>query len=315
MESMMTKYGPIDGIVSADHYSDGSLKECIVGKPISLSTPYGVLVPQYRDDGVRRKYGKSLSFYPDGALKSVSLAEQISIRTSIGTFPAELITFYEDGAIKRLFPLNGKLSGYWSEAKEYSLAREFEFHFPFGSFKRKIISIHFYPDGAVKSLTFWPEDSVTIKSPLGMVAIRKGLALYPDGAVKSVEPFQPLLVPTPIGPISVYDKDAVGIHGDTNSLCFRPDGTVESVISSTDRVTVTDPIGNTIIFQPGFKPSLTNEGMMETVPLPIAFNGDRVRFQNNSSHEYEVDKHSFSIHPLLMMKGSYSGCGSCDLSG
>jgi hypothetical protein len=40
-----------------------------------------------------------------------------------------LITFYEDGSIESLFPLNGQISAFWSEEEEGALARKFDFTF------------------------------------------------------------------------------------------------------------------------------------------------------------------------------------------
>ena len=35
---------------------------------------------------------------------------------------AEQVSFYESGALKRIFPLNGTLSGYWTQEDEAKLA-------------------------------------------------------------------------------------------------------------------------------------------------------------------------------------------------
>ncbi|RYD04950.1 hypothetical protein N752_12240 [Desulforamulus aquiferis] len=42
-----------------------------------------------------------------------------------------------------------------------------EFRFSWGSFKSRIIGIQFYPEGSLKSITLWPGEVVSIKSPLG----------------------------------------------------------------------------------------------------------------------------------------------------
>ena len=139
MESIQTKYGVLNGISSVEFYPDGSLKECILSALNRLATPYGELIPQYETDGIRRKYVKSLSFHQNGNLKSISFQKATIISTPLGAFPAELVIFYPGGEIKRLFPLNGKLSGFWSEEDEYQLAQEIEFSFSFGFFKQKVI--------------------------------------------------------------------------------------------------------------------------------------------------------------------------------
>jgi len=100
-----------------------------------------------------------LSFYKSGNIKSISLEQQTEISTPIGIFPAELVTFYEDGSINSLFPLNGQISGFWSEEEEGELAQKYHFSFPFGDFYAKIIGLRFYPDGRVRSLILWPNET------------------------------------------------------------------------------------------------------------------------------------------------------------
>jgi antitoxin component YwqK of YwqJK toxin-antitoxin module len=309
MKRILTKYGTLEGVISADYYPEGSLYECTLNRPNKLATPYGVLIPQYSDDGVRRKYTKSLSFYPNGDLKSISLHEQTPVATPAGILPAELLTFYEGERIRRIFPLNGKLSGFWSEASEYALARELEFKLPVGEFKRKIIAIHFYENGSVKSMTFWPKDSFIIQSPLGDVKIRIGFSLYPDGSLQSLEPFSLLPVNTPIGKIMAYDIDANGMLGDSNSLRFTPDGQVQALVTSTDRITITGPNGYQVVHEPGLKPSLFNDEAMDTVPLYIAFAGGTVGFHNGIAKEYPLKEFDFSVQSFsLKIKNSCSGC-------
>ena len=309
MKSAETPYGSVQGITSFELYSNGILKECVLNKANLLNTPYGALIPQYQNDGVRRKYVKSLSFYPDGNLKSISLQKAAAIQTSIGRFPAELVTFHPSGEVKRLFPLNGKISGFWSEGEEYQLAQEFEFNFPFGEYKRKIIGIQFYEHGAMKSLTFWPRDTVMLNSPVGPIETRIGFSLYPGGQLKTLEPAKPTLVPTPIGDIEAYNVDAVGIHGDTNSLGFAVDGKVTKLVTTTDQITVR---GNhhQFIHQPGLKPSLFDDEKMDTVPLKIEFNGEQVRFDGMKSREYDVKQYSFAIRRALLTQNGCKGCSA-----
>jgi len=314
MSEISTNYGVIKGISYLSQYPDGSIKDCIPTEPNELKTSYGKLIPQYQDDGLRRKQIKPLSFYKNGNLKSISLQNQVEINTSIGVLPAEYVAFYEDGSIKRLFPLDGKLSGYWDEEDEYGLARDVEFNFSFGKFKQKVIGIHFYENGAVKSITFWPKDMVTIQSPVGTAVARIGIALYPDGKLKSYEPAKPTGVDTPIGIITAYDGSALGIHGDSNSLRFSEDGKVENVVTSTNKVEVTGKDGRKHVYTPGSKPSMFNPDANELVPLRIQFYGNKVCF--NNTVEYVVEECTFSIGTfLLQTKGSCSACSGCTACG
>lgn len=315
MEVIATKYGVLTGISYITRYGEGNIKECIITEAKELKTIHGNFTPQYRDDGVRRKQFKPLSFHNNGNLKNISLQTQVDIETSIGILPAELITFYENFRIKRIFPLDGKLSGFWSDEDEYNLAREFEFKFSFGKFKRKIIGIHFYENGAVKSLTFWPKDTVTIQSPLGITDARIGISLYPDGKLKSFEPSKPLTVYTPIGKIMAYDHSVLGIHGDSNSLRFSADGKIEGVVTSTDAIEVRDENGEKKIYQPGSKPSMFNLTIKELVPMSIQFQDNKVRFNNSNEHEYNLEKCTFAVKPLFIKTqqpcSTCTGCSAC----
>ena len=313
MKELSTKYGSLKGASFINLYSDGGLKECILTEYNELKTPLGNFIPQYQDDGLRRKQIKPLSFYRNGNIKNLPLQDKVEIATSVGVLPAELITFYEHGAVKRLFPLDGKLSGFWAEEDEYGLAKEIEFNFSIGSFKRKVIGIQFYENGAVKSIAFWPKDIVTIQSPMGSALARIGISLYPGGKLKSFEPSKPLPVETPLGKIMAYDSKALGIHGETNSLRFSEDGKIENIVTTTNIIEVIDISGNKNVYKPDSKPSMFNLAATEVVPLSIQFLGNKVSFNNSSEQEYNVEDCVFSIKPLLFQaKDSCSSCASCN---
>ncbi len=314
MRSILTKYGALEGVSHVEYYEGGSVKECMVIRENRIATPYGLLIPQYEQDGVRRKYTKSLSFHENGTVKSISLQEQTAIKTSIGVFPAELVTFYASGAVKRLFPLNGKITGYWTEENEYGLAQEFEFSFPFGSFRKKIIGVHFYESGAIRSLTFWPRDSVTLQTPLGEVTARIGIALYPEGGIKSIEPYKPVTVDTPIGNITAFDRKAAGIHGDTNSLGFYEDGKVRYVTTSSDRILVKDSTGREKCYEPALKPSLLQVGKLSIEPLQIRFFDGKVQLGGETM--YDIGSCIFTIESSERIPGNAcSECSGCDACG
>jgi antitoxin component YwqK of YwqJK toxin-antitoxin module len=312
MASRSTKNGELRGISGLELFADGSIKACMVQERNELATPYGLLVPQYDDGNVRRKYTDSISFYKNGNIKSIALHEQTVIQTSIGLFPAELLTFYESGKLKRLFPLNGKITGYWTEENEYALSQEYEFQFLSGNFRANIISIYFYENGAVKGLTFWPKVVVSVSSPVGKVDVRIGLSLYPNGKLRSLEPHTPLLVNTPIGNIEVYDPQPIGVHGDSNSLVFYDNGRIKSLISSNAMVSISDPNGEKAIYGPQLKPSLLDDNSMEVIPLLIEFYDGKVGIGNKLLSQYEMDKYSFAINTLpKMLNNKCSDCSMC----
>lgn len=309
---LTTKYGTLTGITSTTKYPNGNIKDCTVNEPNKLTTAYGELVPQYEDSGERRKHIHSLSFYDNGNLKSISLHTQTNVVTPAGVFGAELITFHENGEIKRLFPLNGKLTGYWTEEKEYELAENFEFDLQVGSFTQKIIGICFYEDRKIKSITFWPNDVIKIDTPIGSMEGRVGISFYGNGKLKSIEPNKPLYVQTPIGKMLAYDIDPVGVHGDRNSLIFNEDGSIKSLLTSTDKVRVTAKSGDEFFHKPDLKMSILSDLIMQPTPMKIAFYDNKVNFNNDPEHVYIVDQFDFAITNSFYKINNGSSCsGSC----
>ena len=49
------------------------------------------------------------------------------LKLPAGDYQAELITFYEDGNVKRVFPLYGQISAYWSVEEEMEQAPYYGF--------------------------------------------------------------------------------------------------------------------------------------------------------------------------------------------
>lgn len=317
MEELNTRYGILNGISRIDYYEDGSIKECTLNSLNRLNSSYGTLVPQYEDGGIRRKHIESLSFYKNGGLKSIYLQKQIHVNTSIGIVPAEFMTFYENGDIKRIFPLNGKITAYWTEQDEYNLAEELEFDLSIGKLKQKVIGIYFYEGGSVKSITFWRGNNIKIHTPVGDVPSRIGVAFYEDGKIKSAEPGTNIAVKTKIGTIKAYNTAALGIHGDLNSLSFSREGEVESLITSTDRIEVTNKkTGEKQVYRPMLKQSIINENSMEVIPLNIEFQKNKVKFSNGFMHkflsEYTIDEYDFNIKTLsLNINSPCSSCTGC----
>jgi hypothetical protein len=215
--------------VTAEIYPSGALKSCLLREPLSLDTPSGPLTALGDAGHIRRKGGKSLSLYPDGTLKSLHLEEQTEIRTPLGPVPAELAVWHPDGAIKRVFPRNGRLSGYWTEKDEAALAWSASLDLPLAKVRGKVISLHFYAGGGLKSLTLWPGERLSLHTPLGSLVCRVGFSLYEDGALRSCEPAAPTPLATPAGLLPAHDPEAAGIHADSNSLQFFPDGRLKAL--------------------------------------------------------------------------------------
>ncbi|WP_368490040.1 hypothetical protein [Clostridium sp. BJN0013] len=313
MEHINTKYGTLKGLNYVKYYEDGSLKECTLDKLNKLETPYGLLIPKYEYGEERSKYIPSVAFYNSGSLKKIYFEKQTDVNTSIGMLPAELITFYEDESIKRIFPLNGKITGYWSEEDEYNLAEEIEIDASIGKLKEKIISVYFYKSGSIKSITFWSKNDIKINSPLGDVFVRIGVSFYEDGKLKSFEPAKPTDISTEIGTIMAYDTQAMGIYGDSNSVKFSNEGRVESLMTSTDTIEVINIEGEKKLYKPLLKESVINENFMEIVPLNIEFYEDKVKFSSGIHHkfpaQYIINQYNFHIKSSPF-EGS-SPCSSC----
>jgi preprotein translocase subunit Sec61beta len=219
----------LQGVTRENHYPNGALKDVTLSEENCLNTKYGTLIPRYQIETGREKQTVPVSFYESGAIKKIALQNQTPISTSIGTFPAELVTFYESGNLKRLFPLNGQISGFWTEENEADLAEPFSFSFPFATFRAKIVGLSFYETGAVKSLTLWPNETVEVTTPIGLIVTKNGFSLHPNGALASVEPTEPYKLSTPVGVLRAFDKESLGITADQNSLQFSESGEIVGV--------------------------------------------------------------------------------------
>jgi len=305
---METKYGTLQGISSVELYPDGGLKECVTNEKLVLETNYGKLIPQYESEGIRRRYMKTLAFYPNGILKKIVLEEQTEVETRIGTLNAELIHFYENGKIKRVFPLNGKITGYWTEDNEYELAKNIKFVFDFGIYEKKAINILFYESGNIKSITFWPKEFLSIITPIGKIGVRFGLGLYESGKVRSLEPAYPVVVETPIGKITAFDVNANGVNGDINSLNLYEDGSLCSLVTSTDVIILTDEKGEEIFFRPGVCTGGLEEEV-DVLPLHIKFQDNYICFHNEKEYRYSIKKYKITVKNNSFE--AVKKCGSC----
>jgi hypothetical protein len=302
----------LSGIVSAFCYDSGRIKECILSQKNVIETVYGKLIPKYGPDEVRKKYSHSISFYESGAVKSISLESPTQIETSLGTFPAELITFYENGGIKRIFPLNGKLSGYWSESDEEKLCEEFQFYFPFGSFRTKIIGLCFYENRNLKSLTLWPGETVILRTAAGLFPVRIGFSLYENGNLKSLEPAYEITVSTPIGEIQAYDENALGIHADCNSLSLAENGKILSVTTCSSKIAIFDKDGSVESMEAIIKPDPLEDGVFSIIPLKISFEGHYVKFETDIKRIYDINTTRFTvINESGNIYESGFSCGDC----
>ncbi len=119
------------------------LKRCILKKN-TINIPCGILIPQYEDDGKRKKLMKFITFDKNWNIASIVLQESLSVNTRLGSFPAKMITFYENGAVKRIFPVFGSVSAFWTEEDENNISPELQINLPFDVYKGEIINITLY---------------------------------------------------------------------------------------------------------------------------------------------------------------------------
>lgn len=308
METYLTQYGRLNGIGLFTLHENGKLKDCTLEEQSVLSTPCGSLTPQYTCD-FRKKNNYAVSFYDAGTIRRISLNNATDIMSPIGNISAELIIFYENGNMKRLFPLNGQLSGYWDEKDEYRLAKEISIKLDFGNINAKVIAFSFYKDGKIKDLTFWPDEKIKLQSPIGIMNVRIGLSIYPNGSLKSVEPAYSTKINTPIGPILAYDKNANGICGDKNSLNFTIEGKIRSLITSGNKIKVNHNSQPIAAYSPLQKLDIDEEELLFK-PLLIEFFEDTVIF--NKESEFSIHTNEFVIEPYHTKVVSLcENCESC----
>ncbi|URZ18403.1 hypothetical protein [Clostridium felsineum] len=312
MVDVMTNYGILKGVSIAQYYTTGEISECTLKEYCELKTEIGSFVPRFEEDGIRTKSTSTVAFYRSGKLKSVALNSREMVVTPIGNIKSELITFYENGNIKKVFPVNGKITAFWTEQNEYELAEIIELKLKIGQIKTKVVALSFYESKKLKSITFWRKDRVKLKTPIGIVEVRMGLALYKNGEIKSLEPLSKIRVKTPIGTILAYDINAIGISGDKNSLCFYGNGEIKSLITSTDKIEIYNNVGEYIrSIKPKLKSSLFREDKLEVVPYKVEFLGDRVKF-GNTGEVFNINNYKFRIvNDFYEISTNTNSCSSC----
>lgn len=284
------------------------------GQMNQIETQYATFVPQYTEGDAMfertKKTHRPISYHKNGTIKSIALENQTKVKTPLGQFLAELVTFYDDGSLHKVFPLNGKITGFWTEEDEGNLAQPHDFSYPFGNFSAKIISVRFYPSGALKSLTLWPGEVITLSTSVGEIETRIGFSLYEDGTLKSVEPAKPVEISTPIGVFMAYDYDAIGVHADANSIVFSENGDLIGFKSSVNGVIVMKQDGTETKIMPKEVESYVEASDTVVLPISVEFQADKVVINNGVEHEFSLTTDTFEITSQLR-SGCGSKCSSC----
>lgn len=295
MDTVQTRYGEIPVAGCLEWHATGALKSCSPAGPALLATPVGALPPQYSTDDLRRRTVQAVHFYADGTLRNLPLETPTEVLTPAGPMLAELVTFHKCGALSRIFPLNGKLSGYWTQEDEGRLAGPVALKTPLGDISARIIGVSFFPDGRLRSITLWPGQVMDLPTPVGVLAVRIGVSFRADGSVQSVEPARPQPVQTPVGLVQAFDLDACGIHGDSNSLVFAQDGAVQAVATSLTQLVAVGPSGRERSFAPTSRESLCGDSEREPVPMLLGFSRNAVAVRSAPD-----------AVPVLLSTASYS---------
>lgn len=316
MNTVNTEYGTLTGILRHDTYIDGKVYDLELSEKNEILTPYGTFVPKYTTKEMTDRMHKqrsSISFYENGVVKSIALEKQMTVYTPFGDVKAELVTFYDDGKIKRVFPRNGQINGYWTEEDEGKLVDDYEFNFGFGQFKAKIIGLYFYRSGLIKSVTLWPGEKVRLSTPLGEMDVRIGFSLHENGNLKSIEPATQLQIETPIGRIWSFDYDAIGIHADHNSVRFNDHGELIGLKTSANSVRVIGDGEKDFIIEPKEVESYVDMSETTLIPLEILFRNKTITFNNGRIINFPLEGYSYQVERFNRL--DIGRCGSCSSCG
>jgi|WetSurMetagenome_2_1015567.scaffolds.fasta_scaffold43261_1 hypothetical protein len=269
---------------------DGNIDTVLVGEKIILKTSVGNLIPRYTLGEEGRKKEAPVKFYKTGELKSLPLEEPTEIKTSVGTIKSELLIFHKNGALWRTFPLNGQVTGFWTEKNEYELALAIDIPTSLGTIKTKPIYLQFYETGEMESILFWPGEQIKINTSIGEILIRKGICFHKNGNIKGFEPAKEISIESPIGTLKVFDPDPSGIHAESHSLNFNIDGTIQSVITSSNKIVAIKDGVEFKSFSPKIVTSYCNEDAFFISPLKIIFGADSLSFINGNEPAESLSK-------------------------
>jgi len=295
---METPYGTLHGIIRHSTFANGYLDTVMINEASPLDLGFASLMPLYEITDQGRRSETPILFHTNGKLKSIPLQSRSLIKTSIGILPAELVTFYSSGELKRLFPSAGKLSGYWTEEMEAEEAPVCEWSTNHGSFSGNVISFQFYPSGSLQSITFWPDERQLFPTPVGDAEVRTGISFFESGAVQSIEPASPQPVSTPVGIIQAFESHPLGVTGDSNSLKWDESGRVHSLTTMNTAITVHKSGMVPKEYRPAVVTSFCEEADTELRGLHVAFTADTVRFGGSAEDEYLLAECTFSTKNL-----------------
>lgn len=195
----------------------------------TVKTKYGEFLPYSGASDLRKKYRCPVEYHDNGNVRSIYLQKPVTACFPAGKFQAEMMTFYEDGSIKRIFPLYGQLSAYWSIEDEVGSAPYYRFGFSGNDINVRPQCLFFYPSGKLRSITLWPGDEIEIITPAGSIVSGLGIELYENGSLRSIEPVFGTVIQTPYGEVKPYIYRALMLHAENASMVFSEDGKLKSL--------------------------------------------------------------------------------------
>lgn len=307
-----TQAGLLSGVIQEQLYENGHLRSCMFEKQNKIAYHGEVYIPKYSDEDFRTRYRDAASFYERGELKALYLEKPQRVATPAGSLEAELVTFYPSGKMKRVFPVYGQISGFWSEEEEAERLPVCEIKAQGQIIKGKISCLAFYESGAVKSITLWPGESILVHTPVGEIRARFGLTFYENGSVKSVEPDQPVSINYASCGFYAYDNHPIGIHGESNSLVFNQEGTIRA-LKTTITTVILSGEGKEHCIMPENRISPTDIENTEVVPIHIEFNDSAVRISDSDGavHVFTSEQYVMKTKQLPGNWYATQGCGAC----
>jgi len=309
-------FGILGGITALEHYDTGELKSAKLRERNVILTHAGELIPVYTETP-RRKNKPSVKFYRNGLVGSVAFEEQQEVITPIGELPAELITFYESGELHRVFPVDGQISGFWTEEDEKRMNIPLSFDLGFTAFTAMVSSICFYASGDIKSITLFPGETISVDTPCGKFKVRHGFSLYESGELRSLEPEFPVKVKTEIGTLVAFDPLSQGVTADSGSVTFAKDGKPLAFSTVSNRIAVQTEDEHFFSYEPVPIPHPCSDEQLFYSPIRIAFNyinGTAV-ITDTLPHVYPMSATHFTVSPFVSgeLGCSPADCASCSL--
>ncbi|KXL53135.1 hypothetical protein CLNEO_16780 [Anaerotignum neopropionicum] len=309
-------FGVLGDVTSYETYTSGELQGVKLGGKNMVMTHAGELVPAYSETE-RRKNKASVEFHKNGLVKGVLLEEQTEIETPIGTLPAEYVTFYPTGEIHRVFVADGKISGFWSEEDEGAYNIPLSFELDFAQFTAKTNGICFYQSGAIKSITLYPGECITLNTKSGSFQTRIGFSLYESGQLQSAEPAEAVIIHTQIGRFSANDPNAIGINADSNSLSFDEMGRINKFSTVSNRIAVQSEDSEFLLLKPEQKihPLYDDMKITQAMVLYFDFENDTVTIVNDEEHTFSMSACRFTVQSLQtdVLGCTPEDCASCSL--